>query len=134
MRAGKLSLGSELGGAGTVTPAALRVAERGVRNILSHMEITPAAPAEPGPMRLLDVAGPDYFVYSPGPGLYEPLVEPGDMVVAGQPAARIHQPETPWAPAEEVAFARDGFVLCKRMPGRTVRGDCLFHLGTDLAW
>ena len=134
MRAGKLSIGTELGGAGTVTPAALRIAERGVRNILGHMGIMPAEPVEPGPMRLLDVAGPDYFVYSPGPGLYEPLVEPGDMVVAGQPAARIHQPETPWAQAEEVAFARDGFVLCKRIPGRTVRGDCLFHLGTDLDW
>jgi hypothetical protein len=24
-------------------------------------------------------------------------------------------------------------VLCKRIPGRTVRGDCLFHLGTDIA-
>jgi len=22
-------------------------------------------------------------------------------------------------------------VLCKRIPGRTERGDCLFHLGTD---
>ena len=52
----------------------------------------------------------------------------------GQPAARIHTPETPWAPADTVHFARDGFVLCKRVPGRTVRGDCLFHLGTDLGW
>jgi predicted deacylase len=133
-RAGKLSLGSELGGSGTVTAAALRIAERGLRNILAHMEITDATSAEPGPVRILDVGGPDYFVYAPGTGLFEPLVEPGDTVVAGQPAARIHTPETPWAPAEIVTFARDGFVLCKRMPGRTMRGDCLFHLGTDLFW
>ena len=133
-RQGKLALGTELGGTGTVTPAAVRIAERGLRNILGHMGLTGGEGAEPHPTRLLDVAGPDYFVYSPGPGLYEPLVELGDMVVAGQPAARIHQPETPWAPAAEVAFARDGFVLCKRIPGRTVRGDCLFHLGTDLPW
>ncbi len=133
LRAGKLVLGSELGGAGTVTPAAVRVAERGLRNVLAHMGIVPDSLAEPHATRLLDVAGPDYFVYSPGPGLYEPLVELGDTVAAGQPAARIHQPETPWAEAEEVAFARGGFVLCKRIPGRTVRGDCLFHLGTDLA-
>jgi predicted deacylase len=52
-------------------------------------------------------------------------------VRAGQPAARIHAPETPWRAAVEVAFARDGIVLCKRIPGRTERGDCLFHLGTD---
>jgi predicted deacylase len=134
MRYGKIAVGTELGGTGTVTPAALRVAERGVRNMLVHMGMAPKEWAEAHETRLLDVAGPDYFVYSPGPGLYEPLVELGEMVAAGQPAARIHQPETPWAPVQEVAFARDGLVLCKRIPGRTVRGDCLFHLGTDLAW
>ena len=132
MRQGKLAVGTELGGTGTVTPAALRIAERGVRNVLAHMGILPPSEAEPHATRILDVAGPDYFVYSPGPGVYEPLVELGDMVTAGQPAARIHQPETPWAEVQEVAFAHDGFVLCKRIPGRTVRGDCLFHLGTDL--
>lgn len=131
-RAGKLALGTELGGSGTVTTQALRVAERGLRNILAHMGIMDARVAEPGPTRILDVGGPDYFVYAPCVGLVEPLAEPGDTVVAGQPAARIHTPETPWAVAETVHFARDGFVLCKRMPGRAVRGDCLFHLGTDL--
>ncbi len=133
-RAGKLALGTELGGSGTVTADALRVAERGVRNILAHMGITAPETAEPGPVRILDVAGQDYFVYAPGTGLFEPLAEPGDSVVAGQPAARVHTPETPWAPAETVHFRHDGFVLCKRTPGRIMRGDCLFHLGTDLDW
>lgn len=133
-RAGKLALGSELGGSGTVTAAALRIAERGLRNVLAHIGILPLSAAEPGPTRILDVGGPDYFVYAPGTGLFEPLAEPGDTVTAGQPAARIHTPETPWAPAETVHFACDGFVLCKRMPARVVRGDCLFHLGTDLNW
>jgi hypothetical protein len=134
LRQGKLSLGTELGGSGTVTAAALRVAERGLRNVLAHMGLLPESAAEPGPTRILDVRGPDYFVYANGTGLFEPLAEPGDTVTSGQPAARIHTPEVPWAPAETVFFARDGFVLCKRMPGRTVRGDCLFHLGTDLDW
>jgi predicted deacylase len=132
LRQGKLALGSELGGSGTVTAAALRIAEQGLRNVLAHMGMLPGHVPGPGTTRILDVGGPDYFVYSVGTGLYEPLVEPGDTVSAGQAAARIHTPETPWAPAETVHFARDGFVLCKRMPGRTVRGDCLFHLGTDI--
>ena len=131
-RYGKLSLGSELGGGGAVSTAGLRVAERGLRNILAHMGILPPQAADPGQTRILDVGGPEYFVYAPSAGLFEPLVEPGDTVAAGQPAARIHTPETPWQAAETVSFARDGFVLCKRVPGRTVRGDCLFHLGSDL--
>ena len=28
------------------------------------------------------------------------------------------------------SFARAGTVICKRMPCRAERGDCLFHLGT----
>ncbi len=134
LRAGTLCLGSELGGSGAVTAAALRVAERGLLNVLAHLGILPETAAVPGPTRILDVRGADYFVYADGAGLFEPLAEPGDTVAAGQPAARIHTPETPWAPASLVHFARDGFVLCKRVPGRTVRGDCLFHLGTDLGW
>jgi hypothetical protein len=33
--------------------------------------------------------------------------------------------------AAEARFQRDGVVLCKCVPGRSMRGDCLFHIGTD---
>jgi hypothetical protein len=115
-----------------VTPAGVQIAERGMRNLLAHLGILPKSAAEQtAPTRLLAVAGPDYFVYASEPGVFEPLAELGETVRAGQPAGRIHTPETPWRAPAEVAFAHDGFVLCKRIPGRTVRGDCLFHLGTD---
>jgi predicted deacylase len=130
-----LALGTELGGSGHVTRAALRIAERGVNNLLVHLGILPEseriAPDEP--QRFLEVGGADYYVYAPESGLCEPLVELGDMVKAGQPAAQIHFPETPWAEPITAHFAHDGFVLCKRMPGRSMRGDCLFHLGSDIA-
>jgi len=29
------------------------------------------------------------------------------------------------------AFGRAGTVICKRVPGRVERGDCLFHLADD---
>lgn len=129
-----LCLGTEAGGSGHVTRAALRMVERGVNNLMVHLGILPdsARIAPDGPTRTLLVGGADYFVYAPDNGLFEPLVELGDMVRAGQPAARIHLPETPWAEPVTAHFAHDGFVLCKRIPGRTMRGDCLFHLGTDI--
>ncbi len=133
-RAGKLAVGTELGGSGQVTPAALRIVERGLRNVLVHMGILPKKMRIKGETtRFLDVGGPDYFVYAPDSGVFEPAVELGDEVKQGQLAGRIHFPETPWAPAVEFRFVRAGFVLCKRVPGRTSRGDCLFHLGTDAA-
>lgn len=133
-RHGIVCLGTEAGGSGHVTRSALHMVERGVNNILVHMGVLPESEhiAPDGPTRLLEVGGADYFVYAPEDGLFEPLVELGEMVRAGQPAARIHWPETPWAEPITAHFARDGFVLCKRIPGRTVRGDCLFHLGTDI--
>jgi len=133
-RAGKLAVGTELGGSGQVTPAALRIVERGLRNVLVHMGILPKKMRIKGEAtRFLDVGGPDYFVYAPDSGVFEPVVELGDEVKKGQLAGRIHFPQTPWAPAVEFRFAREGFVLCKRVPGRTSRGDCLFHLGSDAA-
>jgi hypothetical protein len=130
---GIIALGSELGGSGTVARPGLRIAERAVRNLMVHMGILPESARIPadGPMRVTRVGGADYFVYASEAGVWEPCVELGDMVEAGQLAARIHTPETPWAPPAEVHFARDGLVLVRRLPARTVRGDCLFHLSTD---
>jgi len=135
IRQGVLAIGTELGGSGHVTRAAVRIAERGVNNLLVHLGILPddARIALDGPQRFLEVGGSEYYTYAPDNGLYEPLVDLGDMIRAGQPAARIHFPETPWAEPVTTYFTRDGFVLCKRIPGRTMRGDCLFHLGTDIA-
>lgn len=133
-RKGVPALSSELGGSGTLTRAGLEIAERGLNNLLVHAGILPAeARIEGPPTRVLDVGGADYYVHAPEAGVFEPLAEPGDTVEAGQLAGRLHTPETPWAPPVEVHFGRGGFVLVKRIPARTARGDCLFHVGTDSA-
>jgi predicted deacylase len=132
VRQGVMHLGTELGGGGTLTMAALRIAEDGVRRVLTRIgaladePTTPPAPVT----RLLQVRGPEYFVYAPDSGLFEPLVELGDEVVAGQTAGMIHFHDTPWREPSPAVFQRSGIVLTKRMPCRTERGDCLFHLGT----
>ena len=130
-RLGFPALGTELGGSGTVTPAALRIVQRGLNNLLVHAGILPesARIAAPKPTRIVTVAGPEHFVYASESGVWEPMVELGQEVKVGQLAARIYTPETPWAKPAELRFAGSGLVLCKRIPGRTVRGDCLFHLG-----
>src|SRR5579883_1742807 len=101
-RVGVRHFGTELGGSGTVTKAALVI-----------------------------VAGAPYYCYAPDSGLFEPYVELGDEVKAGQAAGVVHFPDTPWREPTTAYFERDGVVICKRIPGRTERGDCLFHLGAD---
>jgi predicted deacylase len=132
-RQGVRTMGTELGGTGTVTPAALRVGESGLRRVLGLVGSLVNPPKEKPPeTRLMEVRGWDYYVYAPDNGLWEPLVELGDAVEAGQPAAVIHFPDTPWREPAVAKFERAGTVICKRIPGRTERGDCLFHLGTDV--
>jgi predicted deacylase len=134
-RRGRIALGTELGGAGAVSASGLAIAERGLRNLLVHLGILGRDHwvEPPVPTRFLDVRGPEMYVYAPENGVFEPLVDLGDMVEPGTPAARIHMPETPWLPPVEIAFRAGGIVMCKRIPARTKRGDCLFHLAQDLA-
>ncbi len=132
--AGVVQIGTELGGGGHATPEAIRIAERGIAGVLRHLGIADLdwdrGPARP-PTRILAVEGPDWFVYAPDPGVFEPLVEIGDHVAAGQVVGLLHQTETPWRDPILVSAGIAGVVLVKRWPGMTARGDCLFHLGTE---
>jgi predicted deacylase len=134
-RQGIMSMGTEMAGGGTLTPVALRAAENGVRRLLKLVGALAdsAGPVEPAPpTKLMEVRGPDYYVYAPDSGFFEPLVELGDEVKKGQKAGLIHFPDTPWREPGTALFLHDGTVICKRIPCLTQRGDCLFHLGTPL--
>ena len=131
-RQGVVSMGTELGGGGLVTPASLKVAEDGMRRVLAHIGLLQGPVPAASPTRLTEIGGDDYYVYASDGGLFEPLVDLGAEVKAGQPAARIHFHHTPWREPDLLTFKRDGLVLCKRVPARCERGDCLFHLATDV--
>ena len=132
-RQGVVSMGTELGGGGLVTPASLKVAEDGMRRVLAHIGLLQGPVPAPSPTRLTEIGGDDYYVYASDGGLFEPLVDLGAEIKAGQPAARIHFHHTPWREPDLLTFKRDGLVLCKRVPARCERGDCLFHLATDIS-
>lgn len=128
---GILAILTELGGGGAIGMEALAIGRRGVRNLLVHAGVL-RGPAPDARTRLLAVGREGDWLYAPAPGVFEPLVEVAAEVKAGQPAARLHAPETPDAPPILVAFREDGFVLCRRHGGRTERGDCLFGLASDI--
>lgn len=131
VRQNVLHLGTELGGGGTLSRTALHTAETGLRRVLHLIGSLPEKPKEPAPpTKLMEVRGIDYYVYAPDSGFFEPLVELGDEVSEGQPAGLIHFPDTPWREPSLAKFRHAGTVICKRMPCRAERGDCLFHLGT----
>lgn len=130
-RVGIIGMSAELGGAGMVTRETLGVTERGVLNVLRHLGVL-SGTAEPRSTRIMQVIRAAHYVYSPDPGLFEPLAELGDGVKQGQLAGRVHFPETPWREPTPVHFLGDGLVVCKRVPARVERGDCVYHLASDL--
>jgi predicted deacylase len=134
-RVGIVAVGTELGGAGTVTLDSLRIARTGVRNMLAHCGLIERGAGEDQRVepRLMQVAGPEYYVHAPCAGLFEPAFELGDAVDAGQAAVYVHFIDDPARAPVEARFAGAGTVICKRPILRVERGDCLAHLATDYA-
>lgn len=130
-RKGILALGTELGGAGTVTPTTLAVARRGVLGFLAHLGVLEEAPA-PQPTRLVEVRA-EHYVWAPRAGLFEPAVMPGEEVQEGELAGFLYDLDELERAPLELRFPSTGLVLCRRPIPLVERGDCLFHLGADMA-
>jgi hypothetical protein len=122
----------ELGGGGTVTRDLVALAEAGLRRALACLGVLPSPPvAEPGAhIRYFAIEGAANYVYCLDEGLFEPLADLQQDVEAGQPAAAIHFPDTPWRREVVVPFEHSGVVLCRRFPGWARRGDCLYQIGS----
>lgn len=134
-RQGAISILTELGGGGAVQAGLLRDARQGLLNLLSFIGLLsgPLVPdGPPSQTRFFTVSGSRHYVYAYDRGVYEPLVDLGDQVVAGQAAARIHFPDTPLREPVTALFTADGEVVCKRVPAAVERGDCLFHLAEPI--
>lgn len=137
-RQGSISFVAELGGAGMVTPAILAGAWDGVRHVLHQAGVLAQPLIKPAPERKtrfmhIDFDGPDFYLYADCAGLFEPLVNLGDSVRAGQPAARLHFPDQPGREPRELHFAIDAVVVCKRVQAQAQHGDCLYQLAQPLA-
>lgn len=130
-RQGAISILTELGGGGTSDAGLIRDGYHGLLHFLNFIELLngPLVPeSAPAKTRFLRVEGPHHYVYSHDNGVYEPLIELGARVTKGQPAARIHFPDTPLREPITLYFEGQGEVVCKRMQAAVRRGDCLFQL------
>ena len=135
-REGKPAYTCELAGAGRVSPKVVKMAEHGVRNIMQHVGVLHGNPVSNKTQgreetRLVTVPHADCYVIAPDDGLYEPFIELGDSLAAGQEIGQIHYPQhhqkEPW----KVITSQSGFLLCKRPPGKTQRGDNIAIIGAE---
>ncbi|MFY0692735.1 MAG: succinylglutamate desuccinylase/aspartoacylase family protein [Paracoccaceae bacterium] len=136
-RAGKLAIGGEFGGGGSLTPRSMADTGNALENVLLHLgilkrRVISTEPAGIVETQFLAFNRPELFVYASEAGWCEPLAEIGDRVAAGQPALRMFDLLSPEKPPTEYQFEADGIVLARRLHAHTQPGDCLFALGAPL--
>ncbi len=135
-RQGKIVVTTELGG-GHATAAVHRLAARGLRNVLRHFRILPGAVETRASLGLpeaviLRATDPSDYLLAPESGIFEPLVDPGDRLQAGQPVGRMHFLERPDRVPQVVISARPGVVVCVRAIPVTEQGDCVIVVGQEV--
>jgi hypothetical protein len=135
VRAGLTVVGTELTGGGGVSREGLRLAERGVRNVLAQLGVIQAGAGAPpsGTSRLTQIPGPAGYVFAPIGGVFEAFHELGDPVEAGESAGQVHVLDDPARPPEVVRFKISGTLYSRRAFGRVERGNCVSVVVTNCA-
>ncbi len=128
---GKVFVTTELGGGGTSTAASVRIARRGVANVLKHAGIL-AGEVDRQPTRWLDMPSGDCFSFAEEDGLIETMVDLGESVVEGQVVARIHQVGRTGVAPQEIRAKMPGLLTARHFPGLVKSGDCASVIAVEI--
>jgi len=120
---GKTFITTELGGGGTARAATVRIAKRGVRNVLRHAGILEGE-IEQAPTRWLDMPTADCFAFAETGGLIEPTIDLGEPVNEGDVLARIHPVDRTGIAPQVIRAAMSGILAARHFPGLVQTGDC----------
>lgn len=131
VRAGLITMGTEMAGGGTTSPEAVALCRRGVRNVLAHLGVLPPSAATAGDTgQVLELPGARAYVFAPIDGVFEPFHEKGRVVKAGEPAGRVHVLTDLTRAPEVVHYQADGILYGRRQPGRVKAGGCCLVVAT----
>lgn len=137
-RQGKVVISTELGGGDFVSRELHDRAQRGLRNALRTVGALEGEPVDRAglglpPSTILRATDRADYVLAPSPGLFEPLVDLGATVQAGQPLGRLHDPRRPDRDPEHVAADGAGIVCAIRALAATDQGDCVVVIGHPIS-
>jgi N-alpha-acetyl-L-2,4-diaminobutyrate deacetylase len=121
---GKTFVSTELGGGGTASSRSVRIAERGVRNLLIHAGILEGE-IEAKPSVQLTMPDDDCFVISTSEGVIEMCCDLGDVVQEDQVVARVYRSDRTGAEPRAYRAKMDGLLTARHFPGLIKPGDCL---------
>lgn len=136
VRAGLVAVGTEMAGGGTVSPDAVGICRRGVRNLLHHFGVLEDENHQPSSAasRGLYELGAKAHVLATDEGVFEPYHKLGTQVRAGDGAGRIHFLGDPGRSPVELRYEADGVVYGLRHPGKVRPGNCCAVAATPRSW
>jgi len=121
---GKLFITTELGGGGTSRAETVRIARRGVLNVLRHAGIVAGA-VETTRTQWLDMPSADCFSFAEDDGMIETMVDLGEPVEAGQVLSRIHSVGRTGGAPREIRAKMSGMLAARHFAGLVKAGDCV---------
>jgi N-alpha-acetyl-L-2,4-diaminobutyrate deacetylase len=121
---GKIFVSTELGGGGSASARSVRIADRGVRNVLIHAGILEGE-IDLEPTVRLAMPDDDCYIISTSEGVIEMCRDLGEEVEADQPVARIYPPDRTGAEPVVYRARMGGLLVARHFPGMIKTGDCL---------
>jgi N-alpha-acetyl-L-2,4-diaminobutyrate deacetylase len=120
---GKVFVTTELGGGGTSRAETVRIARRGILNVLRHEGIVAGA-VEKQPTKWLDMPSGDCFSFAEEDGMIETMIDLGEKVKKGEVIARIHGVGRTGTAPQDLCAKMDGILCARHFPGLVKAGDC----------
>lgn len=126
---GKVTLGTEIGGAAQFGKEMVDITSRGVRNVLRHTGILDGAlePSAKTP-KVVGAEEREDYIMAPVSGIFEPFFELLDQVKAGQTIGQMHSQELPFNEPHPVCARTTGMVISRRSFPLTRQGEYLATL------
>ncbi len=121
---GKVFVTTELGGGGTARAETVKIARRGVLNVLRHAGIV-AGEADRHPTRWLDMPSGDCFAFAEESGMIETMADLGEPVEEGDVVARVHRIGRTGQPPQAIRARMSGLLAARHFPGLVKAGDCV---------
>jgi len=121
---GKVFVTTELGGGGTSRAETVRIARRGILNVLRHAGIVSGA-VEKTRTQWLDMPSGDCFAFAEDHGMIETMADLGEPVENGQVVARIHPVGRTGQAPQEIRARISGLLAARHFPGLVKAGDCV---------